>query len=364
MYTDCNLESEAEMKKILLTGGGTAGHVMPHLALLPYLKDKSYAIDYIGSYYGIEKTLIEKEGIPYYGIASGKLRRYFDWKNFTDLFRIVMGVIQATYRIRRLKPDVVFSKGGFVTVPVVIGAWINKVPIVLHESDMTPGLANKIALRFANKVCTTFEPTLKYLPSSKGIFTGAPIRKEILEGDKLEGYKFTLLDATKPTLLLTGGSLGAKALNTTLRDCLPVLTETYNIIHLCGKGNLDTSLLNADGYRQYEFIGEELPHLFAMADFVISRAGSNTITEILALQKPNLLIPLSAKQSRGDQIINAAYYEKAGYSLVLQESDLTTDSLIKSLTTLRDQQASYILNMQKAATANGTLNILEVIENN
>lgn len=350
------------MKKILLTGGGTAGHVMPHLALLPYLKDKAYVVNYIGSYYGIEKTLIEKEGITYYGIASGKLRRYFDWKNFTDLFRILLGILQATYRIRRLKPDVVFSKGGFVTVPVVIGAWINQVPVIVHESDMTLGLANRIALRFSQKICTTFEPTLKHLPQSKRVFTGAPIRKEIFEGDKSEGYRFTLLDKHKPTLLLTGGSLGAKALNTTLRACLPRLTKTYNVIHLCGKGNLDTSLLNADGYRQYEFIGDELPHLFAMADFIISRAGSNTITEILALKKPNLLIPLSARQSRGDQIINADYYEKAGYSLVLQESNLTTDRLIESLNTLNEQEESYVLNMEKAATANGTLNILKVIE--
>jgi len=362
LYTNTRDYWEVIMKTILLTGGGTAGHVMPHLALLPHLKEASYNIVYIGSYYGIEKTLIEKEGLTYYGISSGKLRRYFDWKNFTDIFKILTGILQATYRIHRLKPDVVFSKGGFVTVPVVIGAWINRVPVVVHESDMTPGLANKIALRFAKKICTTFEPTLNYLPPSKAIFTGAPIRQEILEGSASEGFSFTLLDQAKPTLLLTGGSLGAKALNTTLRDCLPQLTQTYNVIHLCGKGHLDQALLNIDGYRQYEFVGEEMPWLYAMADCVISRAGSNTITELLALKKPNLLIPLSAKQSRGDQLVNASYYEKAGYSLVLQENKLTSKQFIKSLKTLMAEKETYISNMEKAATANGTLNILKVLE--
>ena len=230
------------MKKILLTGGGTAGHVMPHLALLPKLREMNWTVEYIGSYNGIEKKLITKEDIPYYGISSGKLRRYFDWKNFTDIFRIILGTLQATYRIARIKPDVVFSKGGFVTVPVVIGAKLNRVPVVIHESDMTPGLANKIALRFAKKICTTFEPTLKYLPSDKAVYTGAPIRPEVLSGSKSAGYSFTMLDSSKPTILLTGGSLGAKALNKALRDSLGTLTTDYNVIHLCGKNNLDEEL--------------------------------------------------------------------------------------------------------------------------
>ncbi len=351
------------MKKILLTGGGTAGHVMPHLALLPYLKASGYEVDYIGSYDGIEKRLIEGESIPYYGIASGKLRRYFDLKNFTDLFRITLGIVQATYRIKRLKPDVVFSKGGFVTVPVVIGAWFNRVPVIIHESDMTPGLANKIALRFAKKICTTFEPTLKYLPKDKGVFTGAPIRQNVLEGSRKSGFAFTLLDPDKKTVLLTGGSLGAKALNKALRDALLTLTKTYNVIHLCGKNNLDQELLNVDGYRQYEFIGKELPDLFAMSDLVISRAGSNTITELLALKKPNILIPLPASQSRGDQLINAKHFKKNGYSMVLPEEELTADTLINVLDTLSTESTAYIEAMSTAGGTDGTKRILDVIEN-
>ncbi len=349
------------MKKILLTGGGTAGHVMPHLALLPYLKKHGYHIDYIGSYKGIEKTLIEKEKVPYYGISSGKLRRYFDWKNVTDLFRIGWGIVQATHRIRHLKPDVVFSKGGFVTVPVVIGAWVNRVPVVIHESDMTPGLANKIALRFSKKICVTFEQTLKYLPNDKAVFTGAPIRKSVLEGSKKKGYVFTSLDSSKPTIMLTGGSLGAKSLNNVLRESLTELTKTFNVVHLCGKNNLVADLSGVDGYCQYEFIGKELPDLFAMSDYIVSRAGSNTITEILALQTPNLLIPLPASQSRGDQLVNAKVFGEAGYSLVLQEEDLTMASFIDAVNSLVVNKVTYIDTMASSGTSNGTENILNVI---
>lgn len=362
VYTVYIIHLEDLMKKILLTGGGTAGHVMPHLALLPYLKKQGYHIDYMGSYKGIEKTLIEKERVPYYGIASGKLRRYFDWQNFTDLFRIAYGIVQASYKIGRLKPDVVFSKGGFVTVPVVIGAWINRVPVVVHESDMTPGLANKIALKFSKKICTSFEKTLKYLPSDKAVFTGAPIRQSVLEGSKEKGFLFTGLDQGKPTILLTGGSLGAKALNQALRDSLDELSKRFNVIHLCGKNNLDPDLEGLQGYCQYEFIGQELPDLFAMADYVISRAGSNTITELLALKRPNLLIPLPASQSRGDQLVNAKVFEAAGYSLVLQEEDLDVSSLIDAITTLVVNKALYIDKMAAAGASNGTQNILEVIK--
>lgn len=350
------------MKKILLTGGGTAGHVMPHLALVPYLRDGGYHIDYIGSYDGIERTLIEKENIPYYGIASGKLRRYFDLKNFTDLFRIKLGILQATYRIKKLKPDVVFSKGGFVTVPVVIGAWLNRVPIIIHESDMTPGLANKIALKFAAKICTTFSKTLKYVPADKGIHTGSPIRSSLFAGSRKEGLKFTGFTGDKPVLMMTGGSLGATAMNDTLRKSLSQLTETYDIVHLCGKGNADPGLTDTAGYRQYEFVGPEMAHVYAMADLIIARAGSNTITEILALKKPNLLIPLPASQSRGDQILNAAAYEEAGYSMVLEQEAMTVDSLCDAITDLYTNRQQYIDAMNATDEANGTKAIYKLIE--
>lgn len=350
------------MKKILLTGGGTAGHVMPNLALVPYLADKNYHIDYIGSKNGIEKTLIEKEGLPYYGIASGKLRRYFDFKNFTDLFKIAFGTLQSIFLIRKLKPNIVFSKGGFVSVPVVIGAWVNRVPIIIHESDMTPGLANRIALKFTDKVCTTFESTLKYLPPTKGIYTGSPIRHSILTGDPSKGLTFTHLEGEKPVLMMTGGSLGAKDINQCLRDSLNELTPTFDVVHLCGKGHIDHTYDHFDGYRQYEFVGSEMPDLYAIADVLISRAGSNTITELLALKKPNLLIPLPAAQSRGDQLVNAASFEASGYSMVLQQENMTTETLSKSVTYLLNHPEDYVSNMSKSPQADGTLAIIELIE--
>ena len=349
------------MKKILLTGGGTAGHVMPHLALLPYLRENGFEITYIGSYKGIEKTLIEKENIPYKGINSGKLRRYFDWKNLSDIFRIFQGILQATLHIRKIKPDLVFSKGGFVSVPVVIGAYLNRVPIVIHESDMTPGLANKIALRFAQKICTTFEETLRYLPASKAVHTGSPIREAMLAGNREAGLAFTGFDGTKPVILLTGGSLGAKALNLALRESLDLLKDHYHIIHLCGKDNLDPAYDNLVFYRQYEFIGDQLPDLMALSDYVISRAGSNTITELLALYKPNILVPLGKAQSRGDQILNANAFEKAGYSLVIDEADLTSKTLLQGLETLENKKEDYIKNMKESPMGNGTQGIMAVL---
>lgn len=350
------------MKKILLTGGGTAGHVMPHLALIPYLKEAHYHIDYMGSYKGIEKTLITKENIPYYGIASGKLRRYFDFKNITDIFRIFWGTLQATAKIARLKPHVVFSKGGFVTVPVVIGAWLNRVPIIVHESDMTPGLANKIALKFAKKICTTFEKTVTYVPAGKGVYTGSPIRGSLLQGHRDQGLAFTGFTGTKPVLMMTGGSLGAKALNDTLRLSLDQLALTYDIVHLCGKGNADPSLEGHAAYRQYDFVGPQMPDIYAMSDIIISRAGSNTITEILALKKPNLLIPLPASQSRGDQIMNAAAYSQAGYSAVLDQESMTPSSFCQAIDTLYADRQTYIDAMNSNTEANGTKAIFDVID--
>ncbi|PKM56525.1 MAG: undecaprenyldiphospho-muramoylpentapeptide beta-N-acetylglucosaminyltransferase [Firmicutes bacterium HGW-Firmicutes-3] len=350
------------MKKIILTGGGTAGHVMPHLALLPYLREKDYHVDYIGSKDGIEKKLIEKEGLPYYGIASGKLRRYFDFKNFTDLFKIFLGTIQSIFLMYQLKPNLVFSKGGFVTVPVVIAAWLTKVPVVIHESDMTPGLANKIASRFAVKICTTFESTLAHIPASKGVHTGAPIRGELLLGEGHKGHVYTRLDHNKAILMVTGGSLGAQSINDCLRNSLIELTKTFHVVHLCGKGNIDHSYDYLEGYRQYEFVGKHMAELYAMADVVISRAGSNTITELVALKKPHLLIPLPAAQSRGDQLLNADAFEALGYSMVLKQENLTPETLTKSVLYLHQHPHIFSEKMAEYAFADGTKYILNTLE--
>ena len=336
------------MKHIVLTGGGTAGHVTPNIALMGRLKEQGYQISYIGSYNGIEKTLIEELGIPYYGISSGKLRRYFDLKNFTDPFRVLKGFSEARKLLKQLKPDVVFSKGGFVTVPVVVAAGRLKIPAIIHESDMTPGLANKLCIPSAVKVCCNFPETKGHLPEGKAVVTGTPIRPELLQGDADKGRAFTGFTSEKPVIMIIGGSLGAQAVNDAVRRILPELLKDFQVVHLCGKGKRDDSKNDLKGYVQYEYIESELADLFAMADIVISRAGANAICELQALKKPNLLIPLSANASRGDQILNARSFEKQGFSMVLEEEAITDDVLLKAVHDLYDHRETYRAAMENA----------------
>lgn len=351
------------MKKIILTGGGTAGHVTPNLALIPNLKERDWEILYIGSYTGIEKQLIENAGIEYRGISSGKLRRYFDWKNFTDPFKVIKGYFQSRKIIKEFKPDIVFSKGGFVAVPVTMAAAHKKVPVVAHESDMTPGLANKLSAPYASRICCNFPETLKYLPKEKAVLTGTPIREEILTGNREKGLKICGFNGEKPVLLIIGGSLGSVKVNSAVRSVLDKLKDQFDIIHICGKGNVDESLLNRAGYVQFEYVDKELRDLFAASDLLISRAGANAICEILALKKPNLLIPLSQAASRGDQILNAESFEKQGYSMVLKEEDLNDESLLKAVKKLYDERAEYIENMKSSVLSDGVMAVLNEIEN-
>ena len=350
------------MKRILLTGGGTAGHVTPNIALLPRLRELGYDISYMGSYDGIEKKLITEFQIPYYGISSGKLRRYFDPKNFSDPFKVLKGYGEAVRIIRKLKPDVVFSKGGFVSVPVILAAKRCKVPCIIHESDMTPGLANKLAIPAASKICCNFPETLQYLPKDKAVLSGSPIRQELLHGDALAARKFTGLTDDKPVILVMGGSLGAAAVNEAVRKILPTLLKDFHVIHLCGKGKLDASLSGLSGYVQYEYINEELKDLFALADIVISRAGANSICELLALHKPNLLIPLSAAASRGDQILNARSFEKQGFSLVLEEEAISNEVLLQTIHRLYDERASFSEAMKASRQTDSIDTIVGLIE--
>lgn len=350
------------MKRIVLTGGGTAGHVTPCIALLPELKKEGFDIQYIGSYQGIERKLIEEYKIPYHGISSGKLRRYFDPKNFSDPFKVLKGYFEASKLMKQLKPDIVFSKGGFVTVPVVMAAKKHKVPVIIHESDMTPGLANKLALPSATKVCANFPETVKYLPADKAVLTGTPIRKELFSGNKLRGLDFCGFSANKPVILIIGGSTGSRAINEMIRGMLPTLLSDYQVIHLCGKGNLSDNLTNTAGYVQYEYIKEELSDLLAASDLVISRAGANAICEILALRKPNILIPLPAASSRGDQILNAESFERQGYSYVLKEENLSLASLLQAINTVMDAKKEYISAMSKSELNNSIATIVNLIK--
>lgn len=350
------------MKRIVLTGGGTAGHVTPNIALLPRLREAGYEISYIGSFDGIEKKLIQAQGIPYYGISSGKLRRYFDVKNFTDPFRVIKGFAEASRLMKQLHPDVVFSKGGFVSVPVVMAAGRHHIPVICHESDLTPGLANKLSMPSATRVCCNFPETMQYLPKGKAVLTGCPIRRELMEGDRAAALTMTGFTPDKPVLMVMGGSLGAVAVNEAIRGALPELLEHWQIIHLCGKGKLDESLNGTKGYVQYEYIQKELADLFALCDIVVSRAGANAICELLALRKPTLLIPLSAKASRGDQILNARSFERQGFSMVIEEEALTKDTLLRAVSELEAHRQDYIHAMEACPQSDAIGTILGLLE--
>ncbi|GAJ39903.1 undecaprenyldiphospho-muramoylpentapeptide beta-N-acetylglucosaminyltransferase [Saccharococcus caldoxylosilyticus] len=350
-------------KKIILTGGGTAGHVMVNVALIPKLKEQGWNIAYIGSHQGIEREIIAKmDDVPYFPISTGKLRRYFDWNNFKDPFKVLKGTWQAYRIIKKEKPDIIFSKGGFVSVPVIIGAWLSGVPSIIHESDITPGLANKIAMPFATKICVTFPETMRHVKEEKGVYIGAVVREELKRGDADKGRKLCQFEKGKPVLLAMGGSLGSKRINDALRANLQTLLSDFQIVHICGKGNVDAKLANEKGYKQFEYVHEDLPHLLAMADIVLSRAGANSIFEFLALRKPMLLIPLSKEASRGDQILNARSFEKSGYAEVLMEEDLTNESLQSAIYHLYQNKDRYQQNMERSDAGDALEKLLTLIE--
>ncbi|MGD6877818.1 undecaprenyldiphospho-muramoylpentapeptide beta-N-acetylglucosaminyltransferase [Bacillus infantis] len=335
-------------KTLVLTGGGSAGHVTPNMALIKELQGENIDIHYIGSREGIEKELISGLSIPYHSISSGKLRRYADFENVKDIFKVAKGCTEALRILKKLKPGLVFSKGGFVSVPVIAAAKLLGIPIFIHESDLTPGLANRISKRFASKIYTSFEETLQYLPNGKAQAIGSPIRREILSGIKEKGLEFLGFDRSRPVLAIMGGSLGAKKINEAVRQEIEQIGGQFQVVHLCGKGNLDPALEGRPGYRQFEFLNSELPDVLACTDLMVTRGGSNAIFEFLALRIPMLIIPLSRKQSRGDQILNAKSFEEKGYSLTLQEEDLTAASLAGYIALLSKHRESILKQMEES----------------
>lgn len=348
------------MKKIILTGGGTGGHVIPALILIEPLIKQSYEVHYIGSHSGIERKLVTEVGLKYYPISTGKLRRYIDKKNIADMLRVVKGIKEALSIIKKIRPTVVFSKGGFVSVPVVIAAWLCKVPVIIHESDITMGLANKIAIKFAKCICTTWEET----KGKNIILTGTPIRKEITKGTKEKGKQLAKITNNMPTLLIMGGSSGSVAINNAIRNILPIILQTFNVIHICGKGNLSNENFNDKKYatyKQYEFVTEELPHFFALCDLVISRSGANALQEFLYLKKPSLLIPLPKSVSRGDQVQNAHSFKRDGYSIVLNEESLTNELLLKNINELYKNKNEYEERLKTYKTKDAVSEIIKVI---
>lgn len=348
-------------KRIVMTGGGTAGHVTPNLALIPHLRADGWEIHYIGTADGIERKLISAEkDVSYHVVPSGKLRRYVDIKNLTDPFKVVAGVGKAFGLVGSIRPNVVFSKGGFVSVPVVYGAWMRGVPVVLHESDITPGLANKITAPFAKAVCTTF-PEAADAIGPKGVFTGSPIRETLFEGKRAHGLALAGFDGRKPVLLMMGGSTGAASVNAALRESLPDLLKTFDVLHICGKGNLDTNLAKTPGYRQFEYLSEQLPDVFAATDVMLSRAGANALSEILALKIPSLLVPYPLGASRGDQILNAASFEARGFARVLPQEQMDRKSLTAALQNLYRDHESIAAAMRAEPASNGIGGVLSQI---
>ena len=349
--------------KILFTGGGTAGHVTPNMALIDVFQREGWQVDYVGSADGVEKGMMTALHIPYHVVSSGKLRRYFSWKNFFDPLKIIVGIGQSYRLLHKIKPDVVFSKGGFVAFPVVVGAWLNRIPVVAHESDITPGLANRLSFPFVNKICVTFAAAKDHFKQPEKVeVTGTPIRQQLFNGNADKGFALCGFNRDLPCLLVVGGSQGASAMNACLRSTLDTLCQNFQVIHLCGKGKIEKALLNRPGYCQFEYVNEELADLFAASDMVISRAGANALYEILALQKPHVLIPLSQKISRGDQVQNARYFEKQGISVVVNEEKLTSETLLAAIDDVSSRQVEIIQKIKKLGIESATLQIMAIIK--
>ena len=360
------------MPKIALTGGGTLGHITPNIALVPTLKNKNYDIIYIGSKNEKEKGIVLKNNIPFFGIDCDKLRRYIDIKNLMMPINVIKGIKQSIDILKKEKVNIVFSKGGYVALPVVIAASFLKIPVISHEADYTIGLANRISLPFSTKICTNFKETSETLPKSKGIYTGCPIRSELLNGDKNIAKNYFNFKSNKPILLVIGGSLGSVYINNLIRNNLNELLKKFNIIHSCGVNKIDYNYKtqkNAigydkiDGYRQIEIIKDMLKDIYAYSDIIISRAGANIIFEILALSKPNLLIPLSKRASRGDQILNANSFKNQSFSVVLTEEEQNQNEklFLEKLTNLYDNRNFYINSMKHSHLLNSNEKICEII---
>lgn len=349
--------------KIVLTGGGTTGHVAVNLALIPILKKDNWEIHYIGSKNGIEKDLIENiDGVKYHSISTGKLRRQFSFRNITDIFRVLWGSIQSVFKIAKIRPNVAFSKGGFVSVPVLFGAWVNRVPAISHESDLTPGLANKLVQPFVKIIFTTFPETEKYIKSGKGKFLGPVIRQDLKDGNKEKGKRLLGITNDKPIILVMGGSLGAKKLNDLVRDNLDNLLKDYNIIHAAGKDGYDSSI-KREGYYQFEYLKEELKDILAASDIVISRAGANSIFEFLYYKIPMLLIPLPAGASRGDQVDNAKSFANNGFALLLEEKSMNDEIFLEKINELHSRKQEFKGNMNKFEFADTVSEIYNSINN-
>lgn len=349
-------------KLIFMTGGGTAGHVNPNLALAEPLQKAGYRVEYLGQKNEIEYQLATGAGLPFHQVSSGRLHRSLNPDTLRTPFRVLKGIVQAVRVIRRERPALIFCKGGFASLPAAVAGRLTHTKVILHESDLTPGLANKLCAPFANRICTTFEETVKYLPQGKTVFTGTPIRAALQNGSREKGFALTGLNpAGNPVLLVIGGSQGAGALNDVIHDHLETLLENYQIVHLYGGEQSGFEVKQMPGYFAMAYAKDELPDLYAMTDMVLSRAGANSINELLLLKLPHILVPLPLTVSRGDQILNAEHFKQKGFSYVLPQEELNIESLQQALSYVQEHRAEYEAAMGGKAAKNGTAEVLQVI---
>ena len=348
------------MIRAVVTGGGSAGHVVPTLPVVEALQARDWEVAFVGSDSGLEERLVTTPGVRYFGVRPGKLRRYWSIENLVDAFRVPLSILQAFGILGRVRPHVVFSKGGFVAFPVVVAAWLRGIPVVAHESDLSPGLANRLSLPFITSLCVNFDATR--INARRVIHTGTPVRPSLVHGDRARGLAAAGFSGERPILAVVGGSLGAERLNLIVRESVPALTARFDVLHVCGAGKVDDTYCGTQGYEQREFIGDEWGDVLAAVDLVVSRSGANSLCELLALRKPNLLVPLPASASRGDQIENAAYAESQGFSMVVQEPDLTPEVLVERVNALHSDSVSWQARLEAFQAPDSTSLIVAELE--
>lgn len=352
------------MKKqqhIVFTGGGTLGHVMPNLPLIEHYRTLGWNVSYIGSKNGVERAKIESLGVRYYPVRTGKLRRYFDFQNFLDIFNVCIAIVQCFFILLRCRPSVLFSKGGYVALPPVFAAWLLRIPSVIHESDMTPGLTTKLCKRFARKICVSFQNASKYFDPEKVLWTGLPVRQLVFEADRSKGLSVSGFSGDRPVLLVFGGSLGASFLNQLTRtNVVNGNLEAFDVVNICGQGQLDTSIM-ASNYVQFESLGTEFLHVMQSADLVITRGGATSLFELLAMQKLHIVIPLSKKASRGDQIDNAQYFADLEVSSFIQEEAYNWNELSYLIDTTLAARSTTLSKMGTLEFSQATNKVIDAI---
>lgn len=331
-------------RMIVFTGGGTAGHVLPTKPVIERCQLRGDRVVFIGSKSGLERQLVEDWDVEFKDITAGKLRRYFSFENAIDAFRVPIGILQALFLLLKLKPHAVFSKGGYVAFPVVVAAWLLRIPVVAHESDLSPGLATRLCTRFVRTQCVSFGQTKT--KAKRVVVTGTPIRAELLAGDAERAKTWLKLNSRSKVLVVVGGSLGAEAINHVVHSSIKELAQEFVVIHVCGKGNVDENLRTVENYFQFEYIDEHWGDVLALADVVVSRSGANALFELLSMRKPNLLIPLPLTQSRGDQIENAELAETSGWSVVLPQDQCNQQSLIAKISLILEDLTHWQAKLQ------------------